>query len=190
MLVASQSLNQAGRAPQLFLEAVSSESQPDSIFPVSLPSLPQVSAYPWDGSSHISSRLYRTANLRQLWPPAHEECKRGEKSLPHCKCFLVYCITTWIKKEETFHVIIRSQGIYDAAYPEEEMWKTGNHKVLFFLCTYCKQCCCSGTLYSVWQIALEYSAITQSRAVQLGSHWPRVPTKRVKNCVSPKWGVL
>lgn len=64
MLVASQSLSQAGRAPQLFLEAVCSESQPGSISPMSLPRLPQVSAYPWEGSSHIRSRLYWTASLR------------------------------------------------------------------------------------------------------------------------------
>lgn len=80
-LVASQSLNQAGLAPQLFLKVVSSESQPDSISPMSLPNLPQVWAYPWEGSSHISSRLYRTANLRQLWPPrARGMQKRGKKS--------------------------------------------------------------------------------------------------------------
>ena len=64
MLVASQSLSQAGRAPQLFLKAVCLDSQPGSISPMSLPSLPQVSASPWEGSSHISSRLYRTASLR------------------------------------------------------------------------------------------------------------------------------
>ena len=77
------------------------------------------------------------ANLRQLCPPEWEVCKRRKK-VPQIVNAFWYIVSPhelkiFIPLQKTFHIIIRSQGIYEVAYLEEKMWKNWKAQSACFL---------------------------------------------------------